>query len=241
MPRLVRLVLHFGGDGLGPPLLTHVVVPDEGLHGEQVDDAAEPPLHADRELDHCGGGVEAVPDHGDRAMEVRADAVHLVDEADAGHGVLVRLPPDGLCLGLHACDGVEDRDGAVEDAKGPLHLDREVDVTRGVDDVDPGVAPLTGGRSGGDGDPALLLLDHPVHGGGALVDLAHLVVLARVVEDPLGRRGLARVDVGHDPDVAGPGQGELSDRSWICHFSQVVLVGIRILLVPRAGALAVYS
>jgi hypothetical protein len=31
--------------------------------------------------------------------------------------------------------------------------------------------------------------------------LAHLVGAAGVVEDPLGRRGLARVDVGHDPDV----------------------------------------
>ena len=31
-------LLHLGGDGLGAPLLTHVVVPDEGLHGEEVDD-----------------------------------------------------------------------------------------------------------------------------------------------------------------------------------------------------------
>jgi hypothetical protein len=33
------------------------------------------------------------------------------------------------------------------------------------------------------------------------VDLADLVGTAGVVEDPLGRRGLARIDVGHDPDV----------------------------------------
>src|SRR6476659_6773584 len=51
---------------------------------------------------------------------------------------------------------------------------------------------------------ALLLLDHPVHGGRAFVDLAHLVGAAGVVEDALGRRGLARVDMGHDPDVADP-------------------------------------
>ena len=47
-----------------------------------------------------------------------------------------------------------------------------------------------------------MLLDHPVHGRRALVDLADLVVLAGVVENPLGRRGLAGVDVRHDPDVA---------------------------------------
>jgi hypothetical protein len=43
--------------------------------------------------------------------------------------------------------------------------------------------------------------------GGAFVDLTDLVVLAGVVEDPLGRRGLARVDVGHDPDVADSFEG----------------------------------
>jgi hypothetical protein len=49
--------------------------------------------------------------------------------------------------------------------------------------------------------PALLLLLHPVHLGRALVDLAHLVRDARVVEDALGGRGLPRIDVRHDPDV----------------------------------------
>src|SRR3546814_12287483 len=53
-----------------------------------------------------------------------------------------------------------------------------------------------------DRDAALLLLGHPVHLAGALVGLTDLVGLARVEEDPLGRRSLARVDVGHDADVA---------------------------------------
>ena len=81
-----------------------------------------------------------------------------------------------------------------------------------VDDVDavadrPRAGPSSGcpeavGRGRGDGDAALLLLVHPVHGRGAFVDLADLVVDAGVVEDALGRRGLARIDVGHDADVA---------------------------------------
>src|SRR5439155_513344 len=71
-----------------------------------------------------------------------------------------------------------------------------------IDDVDAKIAPERRRRSRRDRDAALLLLRHPVHDGSALVDLAHLVGAARVVEDPLGRRGLARVDVGHDPDVA---------------------------------------
>ena len=61
-------------------------------------------------------------------------------------------------------------------------------------------------RGGRDGDAALLLLLHPVHRGGAVVDLADLVVDPGVEEDALGRRGLAGVDVRHDADVADLGQ-----------------------------------
>ena len=43
------------------------------------------------------------------ALEVRADAVHLVDEADARHAVLVGLAPHRLRLRLDAGDRVEHR------------------------------------------------------------------------------------------------------------------------------------
>ena len=116
--------------------------------------------------------------------------------------VLVGLAPDGLGLRLDARDRVEDGDRAVEDAQAPLDLDRKVHVPGRIDNVDPEVAPERRRRGRRDRDAALLLLRHPVHRRGALVDLAHLVGAAGVVEDPLGRRRLARVDVGHDPDVA---------------------------------------
>src|SRR6185503_3118125 len=72
---------------------------------------------------------------------------------------------------------------------------------------------LPDGRRGGgrDRDPPLLLLLHPVHDRRALVDLTHLVGAAGVIEDALSRRRLARVDVGHDSDVA---QFFQWDRAW---------------------------
>src|SRR5690606_3906505 len=95
----------------------------------------------------------------------------------------------------------------------------------GVDDVEAVLRqglvhalPERGGRRGLDGDAALLLLLHPVHGRGAVVDFADLVALARVEQDALGRGGLAGIDVGHDAEVAvtldgsGAGHGRLS---WI--------------------------
>ena len=74
------------------------------------------------------------------------------------------------------------------------------------------LAPEAGRRGGRDGDAALLLLLHPVHGRGPFVDLAHLVGDARVVEDALGGRGLPRIDVRHDPDVSGLRDGELTSH-----------------------------
>ena len=52
------------------------------------------------------------------------------------HAVLVGLPPDGFALGLDAFAGAEDDHAAVEHAQAPLHLGREVDVARRVDQVD---------------------------------------------------------------------------------------------------------
>src|SRR5207302_2747620 len=98
-------------------------------------------------------------------------------------------------------DGTENADRAVEDAQRTLHFDGEVDVARGIDDVDAVVAPERRGSSGGDGDAALLLLDHPVHGGSAVVHLTNLVGAAGVIQDALRRRGFTRVDMSHDPDV----------------------------------------
>src|SRR6478609_3244099 len=175
---------------LGRDLLDDVVLADGGLaapdqraHADQVDDADEVTLGADRQLQDQRGGVEALDHHVDAAEEVRAGAVQPVDEAHPGHGVLVRLAPHGHRLRLDTGDTVEDGDGAVEDAQRALDLGGEVDVTRGVDNVDLVVLPPAGRRGRRDRDAALLLLLHPVHRGSALVDLTDLVGDAGVEQD----------------------------------------------------------
>ena len=203
------LIVHVGGDLDLVPLGAELfVVPDERLHLDQVDQPDERLVGfgatgTNGKVDDGRRGLQAILDHGDGAVEVGADAVHLVDEAHARDLVLVGLTPHGLGLRLDAGDRVEHGDSAVEDAQRPLDFDGEVDVAGGVDDVDAVVVPDARRGCGGDGDAALLLLRHVVHGRGAVVDLADLVALAGVVEDALGRGGLARVDVGHDADIAG--------------------------------------
>ena len=203
VPVLGHLLDHVGRDLRALAGGAQVVGVDDRLLADQVDDALEVALGADRQLDANRVGAEACADAGHRRVEVGADAVHLVDEADAWHVVAVGLAPDRLRLGLDTGDRVEHGHRAVEDAQAALHLHGEVHVPGRIDYVDAVAAPFGSGRRRGDGDAALLLLDHPVHRRGALVDLAHLVDAAGVEEDALGGGGLARVDVGHDPDVAG--------------------------------------
>ena len=149
---LVGLVLEVGRDLLDLVLGAHgdvtlgVAAPDECAHLDQVDDADEVVLGADRQLHDERLRAEAVDDGVDGEVEVGAELVHLVDEADARDVVLVGLTPDGLGLGLDAFFAVEHGDGAVEDAQRALHLDREVDVAGGVDDVDLVVVPEAGRR-----------------------------------------------------------------------------------------------
>ena len=157
---------------------------------------------ADRQLDADRAAADLGVDLLDAAEEVGADLVHLVDEHDARHAVFVGLAPYGFRLRLDALVAVEHANRAVEHAQRPLDLDGEVDVAGRVDDVEALVLPERGRRGGRDRDAALLLLLHPVHRRGAVVDFADLVRLAGVVEDALGRRRLPGIDVGHDAEIA---------------------------------------
>jgi hypothetical protein len=105
-----------------------------------------------------GSGLarRTIRDHPADSIEVGPDAVHLVDEGDARHAVLVGLAPNGLGLRLDSAYGAEHRDGAVENAKRTLDLGGEVHVPGRVDDVDPVVVPVARRRGGGDRDAALL-------------------------------------------------------------------------------------
>ena len=95
-------------------LLAELVLVDDGLHPDQVDDPGEIGLRSNRQLHRHRVRAEAL-DHGlERAIEVRADSVHLVDVGDSRDPVLVGLAPDGLRLRLDAGHGVKQGDRAVE-------------------------------------------------------------------------------------------------------------------------------
>src|SRR5690606_17419709 len=156
--------------------LLRLTTPGEGLHADQIDNTLEVALSADRQLDDERPRAETLLDGADRVVEVGAELVHLVDEADTRNLVLVRLPPNLLGLRLDTFLAVEDGDGTVEHTQRTLHLNSEVDVAGCVDDVDLVVVPEGGGSSRGNSDTPLLLLLHPVHRRRTLMGLTELVV-----------------------------------------------------------------
>ena len=172
------------------------------LAGDQIDHAGEQIFGADGVLHGHGFGAQTIANHVDRAPEIGAGAVHLIDKADARHAVTIRLPPHRLRLRLDACDCIEDHDAAIQHAQAALHFRGEIDVAGRVDQVDLVAAPLTGDRRRLDRDPALALLHHPIGDGGTFIDIAHPIGSAGVVEDALGGGGFARVDMRDDADVA---------------------------------------
>src|SRR5207248_2005014 len=102
------------------------VAEDEGLHLDEIDDASELIFGADRKLKRNGILAELRSDLIDDGDEVRADAIHLIDESDARHAVFVGLTPNSFRLRLDAAHCAENADGAVENAEGTLHFDGEV-------------------------------------------------------------------------------------------------------------------
>ena len=111
----------------------------------------------------------------------------------------------GKRLGLDTLRGVDDEDRALARLEAAAHLVAEVDMARRVDEVEPvdetvmGARVLEPHRAGLDRDALLALEVHRVE------DLAHhLTALDRVrqLEQPIGERRFAVIDVRDDREVA---------------------------------------
>ena len=184
-----------------------LVVPEVGLHGDQVDHTLESLLGTDRQLNRKGICAQHFLHLTHNLEEVGARAVHLVDITDTRHIIFVSLTPYSLRLRLHTAYGAECSHGAVEHTQRALHLYSEVHVSRSVNQVDfeffAVIVPECCGSGRCDSDTTLLLLLHPVHCSRAVVHLTDFVSQAGIKKDALRSSSLAGIDVGHDADIAG--------------------------------------
>ena len=177
------------------------VIPNPGLAGQQVDHACKGVFDTDGQHHHYRARAENLLHLLNHAIVVGAGTVELVDIDDARDFGVVGITPIGFGLRLDAARAAEHTDAAVQHLQRAIDLDGEINVAGGVDDIQTMLVPEAGGRCRLDGDAALTFLIHEIGGGGAIMDFTDLMDLAGQLEDALGGRGLARVDVGENADV----------------------------------------
>ena len=173
-----------------------------GFHFEDIDDTFKVVFFTDRQSDGNGFNAESVLHHLDDVFKVCAVDVHLVDERKTGDFIIVSLTPDCFRLRLNAAFCAEYRNGTVENSKASADFNGEVNVSGRIDYRDAVSRPSRSDSGGSDGDTALLLLLHVVHGSGTVVSFTYLVRLAGIEQDTLGSSRFARIDVGHNSYVS---------------------------------------
>ena len=179
-----------GGGHVGYDILQHRRDVDAHLGGDfrrvlggQADDVLDLILH----LPGIGGGQ-----------------VDLVDDRQDLQIVLHGQVGVGQSLGLDALGGVHNEQGALAGRQGPGHLIVEVHMARGVDQVElialavPGLVGQPD-RPCLDGDAPLSLQVHVVQQLALHLPLGYGV--ARL-DQPVGQRGLAVVNVGDDAEIS---------------------------------------
>ena len=145
----------------------------------------------------------AMPEHlldlGGGPVRVGGGQVDLVEDGHDLEVVLDGLVAVGEGLGLDPLGGVDQQDRALAGGQGAADLVAEVDVAGRVDQVEDVVLPRHPDVLGLDGDAPLALDVHRVE-----VLLAHEAGVDRAgeLEDAVGQRRLAVVDVADDREVA---------------------------------------
>ena len=164
-------------------------MPQDSLHLNQVNDTLEVLLSTDGHLDDDGVSAEDVTHLLYCLEEISTRTVHLIHITDTGYVILVCLAPYCLRLRLYTVSGRVSGYCTIEYTQGTLHLSSEVNVSRSVDKIDLELLaiplPVTGRGGTGDGDTALLLLGHPVHGSSTVMYLTDLMCLTRIEKDTL--------------------------------------------------------
>ena len=165
-----------------------------------------------------GRDGKAVLDLGLDAFGLGAGKIDLVDERDdlkvgvhGHHGVRHRLRLDAL-------GGIDHEHGAFACGQAAADLVSEVDMTRGVDEVELVGLAIIGGivDANGlafDGDAAFALDVHAVKQLGLHIAMRHG---AGHLQNAVGERGLAMVDMGDD--------AEISDMGWVGHVPSCFLM-----------------
>ena len=180
-------------------------MPQDGLHLNQVNHTLEVFFGADRNHYRnrlCAQHFLHLANH---LEEVCTRTVHLIHVTDTWNIVLISLAPYGLRLRLHTTNGTICCNSTVKHTKRAFHLCGEVHVSRSINQIElilvavPSPICSCGCRS--NRDTTFLLLCHPVHCCGTIMNLAQLMSFTCVEQDTLRCGSFTSIDVSHDAKV----------------------------------------
>ncbi len=114
---LFCLVHHISGDILASDVLAQIIVVDIRLHFEQVDDALEIVLSADRQLYRNGVALKSFVKHVQYVIEISTHDIHLIDVYHSWYLIVISLTPNGLSLRLNAALCTKNGNRAVENSQ----------------------------------------------------------------------------------------------------------------------------
>ncbi len=190
------LLRDIDGVALAPALRRHV-----RAHVEEIDDALELVLVADRDLHGDAFLGELLAELVEHDEEVGALAVEHVDEEDAGETELLGAVPEPRRLHLHPVHAVQDEEGALDDAECGDRVRLKARIAGRVDEVQLAVLPLRVADRGGQRHLALLLVLVPVGDGRPLLDCAEPVRRAGLKEHGFDEGRLASPPMADHGDV----------------------------------------
>ena len=172
-------------------------------HLDQVHHALEVLFRTDRDLHHERFRTQFVLELFHHAVRISTRSVHLIDERNSRNLVSLHLPVNGDGLTLHSADAAKNKHCPVQNSEASLHLNCEVHVAWGVDQVDIVSLIIHARCSAGDGDTTLTLQFHVVHRGPITIsaDLFDLMDSSGVEQNAFTESGLTRVNVGADTNV----------------------------------------
>ena len=108
----------------------------------QIDQTRKVLLGTDWKVKRVSVGLQFGPNIVNTTEEIRADAIHLVDERDPRNPVFVGLAPYGLGLRLNSRNCIKHRDSTVKNTQGAFYFCGKINVPRGINDIDPLLDPF---------------------------------------------------------------------------------------------------
>ena len=187
---------------LRPAALTLAVRARVRAHVQDVDDAGQLVLEADRDVHGDAVRRQLGANPFERAEEVGALAIEHVHDHDTGDVPVLAAVPGSPRADLDAHHAADDDELALDDAERGDRVALEAGVAGRVDQVDLAALPLTMAERGGQGHlpPVLVLI--PVGDGRALLDRAEPVDRTGLEQHRLHEGRLARPSVADGGDVA---------------------------------------